>query len=83
MPEVALFEPDLALYAGKDGLAIYRRLIGAAGGYLRAYGWLAVEIGCSQAQEVCALFQGAGFSDVRVQQDGQGLDRVVSGKWLL
>lgn len=83
MPEVALFEPALALYAGEDGLAIYRRLIEAATNHLEQKGWLAVEIGCSQAQEVVTLFRCAGFTDVRVREDGQGLDRVVSGKWLM
>ena len=38
-----------------------------------------MEIGYDQAEEVSALMQAAGFSQVKVKKDLAGLDRVVAG----
>ena len=79
MPEVKAFEPPLALLAGADGLSVYLRLIARAPEYVTPSGCLLVEIGCEQAEAVSALFQEAGFQDIRVIRDLAGLDRVVRG----
>ena len=46
--EVRDYEPALALFAGDDGLAIYRRLIPAAFAALAPGGFIALEIGYGQ-----------------------------------
>ncbi|MBP3541122.1 MAG: peptide chain release factor N(5)-glutamine methyltransferase [Clostridia bacterium] len=73
-------EPVMALDGGDDGLDFYRRLAAESPAYLRADGWLMVEIGSQQARDVSALFAEAGFSDVKVHQDLYGLDRIVAGR---
>lgn len=57
-PEVRDHEPDLALYAGPDGLAMYRRLIPQAHAALRPGGLLALEIGYGQREALADLLSG-------------------------
>lgn len=80
MPEVRDHEPSLALDGDTDGLSFYRRIIGGAGAYLRAGGWLLFEIGCDQGSDVAALMRGAGYQNIEIKQDLAGLDRVVLGQ---
>lgn len=77
-PEVKDFDPRLALDGGPDGLAPYRIIAAQAADWLRPGGWLMVEIGHDQGAAVSALFIEAGFADVAVSRDLNGLDRVVS-----
>lgn len=77
-PEV-LAEPRLALTPGGDGLEPYRRITHAAPTYLRPGGRLLMEIGFDQGAAVAELFEGAGFTQVKIIQDLSGHDRVVSG----
>lgn len=78
--EVRDFEPHDALFAGPDGLAIYRRLIPQASAALRAGGLLAMELGYGQREAIEALFraQPAGqWSGWEFYPDLQGIPRVV------
>jgi release factor glutamine methyltransferase len=74
-PEVRDHEPAVALYAGGDGLAIYRRLIPQAAQLLRPGGLLAMEIGFGQREAVTNLL--AGWNSVRFVDDYAGIPRVV------
>lgn len=78
-PEVRDFDPRLALDGGPDGLAPYRIITRTAGGWLKPGGWLLVEIGYDQGQAVADLFEAAGFADIALHKDLNGLDRVVCG----
>ncbi len=75
--EVRDYEPALALFAGEDDLAIYRRLIPAAFGALVPGGFLALEIGYGQQEAIHALLAGAGFSGIEFTEDLQKIPRVV------
>lgn len=79
MPDVREFEPAIALEAGKDGLMFYRRIVRLAPGLLNPEGFLAFEVGCGQADAVCALMQPK-FSEVGCKKDLAGIRRVVFGK---
>jgi release factor glutamine methyltransferase len=78
-PDVRGFEPHLALTGGPDGLDVMRRVVGGARERLRSGGVLAVEMGAGQASGVKALFLEAGFTDIAVDKDYGGHERVVSG----
>lgn len=80
MAEVRLFEPVTALDGREDGLYFYRRLAAESPAYLNPGGWLLVEIGCDQGEQVAELFRKAGFCEVSVKKDLAGLDRVVKGR---
>ena len=80
MPEVRDFEPRLALDGGMDGIRVLRRLVAEAPLHLSPGGVLACELGAGQSDDVVALFEAAGFSDVRRSVDLGGHERVVSGQ---
>jgi release factor glutamine methyltransferase len=72
------YEPRRALYGGIDGLDIYRRIISAAGDYLKPDGALMLEIGYAQGPAVQALLEATGLLDrIRIEKDPAKNDRVV------
>lgn len=77
-PEVRDHDPHLALDGGEDGLEPYRVLAPEIKRVLRPEGIFAVEIGWDQGPQVKALFEQAGFSDVKVVKDLGDRDRVVT-----
>ncbi len=77
-PDVARFEPGMALYGGPDGLSTVRRLINAAAA--AGVPALALEIGAGQAGTVAALLQRAGFAGVERHRDLAGIERVLAGR---
>lgn len=76
-PEVARFDPRIALDGGADGLRAYRALVPAAADLLRPDGVLALEVGAGQAGAVAALAVRAGFGRIDTVPDLAGHDRVV------
>jgi release factor glutamine methyltransferase len=78
--EVRDHEPALALFAGDDGLDIYRRLIPDALALLEAGGYLLMEIGHDQSEHIVALLKQAGFSQIEFVPDLQGIPRVACGQ---
>lgn len=77
-PDVRRHEPRLALFAGRDGLDVVRRLIGAAGRVLRPGGYLLMEIGAGQADAVAEHALDADTWTVEpFRLDLQGIPRVA------
>jgi release factor glutamine methyltransferase len=74
-PEVRDHEPSLALYAGPNGLDIYRRLIPQALELLRPGGLLALEIGFGQREALTDLL--ANWHSVRFIDDYASIPRVA------
>jgi release factor glutamine methyltransferase len=75
--EVRNYEPAQALFAGDDGLAIYRRLIPAAFGALVPGGYVLLEIGYGQQEAIQALLRKKGFAGIKFSADLQGIPRVA------
>ncbi|MGA3129502.1 MAG: peptide chain release factor N(5)-glutamine methyltransferase [Terracidiphilus sp.] len=75
--EVRNFEPPQALFAGDDGLAIYRRLIPAAWDALVAGGFVMLEIGFGQELAIGALLGASRFTQIEFALDLQGIPRVA------
>ncbi len=75
-PEIAAYEPPLALYGGPDGLDLVRRL--AAG--LEGVSVVALEVGFGQADAVAGLVATAGFELVTRLHDLAAVERVVVGR---
>jgi release factor glutamine methyltransferase len=67
--EVKDHDPHLALAGGSDGLECYRAIALGAAQHLDLRGRVAVEIGAGQAQDVTAIFAGAGFRLVEQAAD--------------
>ena len=73
--EVREHEPHCALFGGVEGLDIYRRLIPQAQQVLKSGGWLVMEIGYSQEQQIRELL--SDWKEVRSVADLQGIPRVI------
>jgi len=72
------FEPEIALFAGADGLSVIREILPMAARVLVPGGHLVLEIGHGQLSEVQDLIQGtAGLTFHHFRPDLQGLSRVV------
>lgn len=71
------YEPHVALFAGDDGLAFYRRLAREARAALAPQGHVLLEVAYNQADRVQQLFEACGWRDVRRYRDGLNHDRVV------
>jgi release factor glutamine methyltransferase len=76
-PEVASFEPRLALDGGPDGLDAYRRLAPAAARLLLPGGLAAFEIGLGQGESVMAIGQAAGLRHIATALDLGAVQRCV------
>ena len=74
-PQVREHEPAAALFAGPDGLDVYRRLIPQARAALRPNGLLALEIGHGQKEAVTALL--SGWDELRFLDDLQQIPRIA------
>ncbi len=79
-PEVAKWEPRLALDGGPDGLAPYRRIIADLPRLLSPIGAFAFEVGRGQAEAVQALAEAQGLTTSTPRLDLAGIPRVVAGK---
>jgi release factor glutamine methyltransferase len=74
------YEPKLALFAGVDGLDVYRRIIEQADGFLKSDAALMLEIGYSQGPAVKELLEQSGvFVEVKIEKDFNDNDRIVKG----
>lgn len=74
--QVREFEPKLAVFSGRQGVEIYKRLVPEAFAVLKPGGWLVMEIGFSAEEKIKALL--TGWADVQTTADLQGIPRVVA-----
>jgi release factor glutamine methyltransferase len=81
-PEVARWEPALALDGGRDGLEAYRRVMPAIRRLVRPGGSFAVELGQGQAEAVWAYADREGLRPDGVREDLAGIPRVLYGRRL-
>lgn len=76
-PEVARYDPKLALTAGSDGLDAYRKLLPRAAGLLERGGVLALEVGCGQQDAVTGLLVASGLKPLSRYRDLGGIERCL------
>lgn len=70
-------EPIIALDGGIDGLDFYKKIVEEALNYLEDGGYLLLEIGYDQKEEVLNLVINKNYKDIRVRKDLSNNDRVV------
>lgn len=76
--EVLDHEPEMALFAPDEGLAVIWEIVRGAPEYLRNGGLLALEIGAAQGEAVARLVRETpGFAEPRVLPDLTGRERMV------
>jgi release factor glutamine methyltransferase len=79
--EVALHDPEVALYGlGDDGLLVPRRVVAAAARLLRPGGYVVVEHAEVQERSARAMFSGASWTDVGSHRDLTGRPRATTAR---
>ncbi|MDJ0334672.1 peptide chain release factor N(5)-glutamine methyltransferase [Salinibacterium sp. G-O1] len=77
-PEVRLFDPEIALYGGEDGLDVVRQVSATALRLLHRGGTLILEHGELQAAQIAALLRDDGWTAVAHHRDLLGRDRATT-----
>jgi release factor glutamine methyltransferase len=77
--EIRNYEPKLAVTDMSDGYRFHRRIIELAPRLLREGGEVLLEVGFGQSERVTDMMKAAGFSDLSVTPDLQGVPRVAVG----
>lgn len=73
------YEPRLALFAGEDGLDIYRRIFKKVDQFLKPGAALILEIGYAQGQAIKEMLEQAGiFTGIKIEKDFHNNDRIVT-----
>lgn len=70
-------EPLLALDGGIDGLDFYKKIIKQAKEYLNTNGFLALEIGYDQKEEVENILGKNGYKNIYSKKDLEGHNRII------
>lgn len=71
-------EPIIALDGGKDGLKIYKRIISEGYKFLNSNGYLCLEIGYDQKEEVISIIEkNKTYKNIYSKKDLSGNDRIV------
>ena len=78
--EVSSWESRTALDGGEDGLRYYPMIAEAGCRLLVPGGALVVETGHGQGCAVSGILEGAGYLDVEMRMDYNGLERMVAGR---
>ena len=71
------YEPQIALFGGKDGLDFYRRISAEAQRYLKPSGAVIVELNARRSMFIREIFENAGYRVEAVLKDYSGLDRIM------
>ncbi|KAB2824080.1 peptide chain release factor N(5)-glutamine methyltransferase [Aliivibrio finisterrensis] len=75
------FEPQTALVAEQEGFADLLHIIDHSRQYLIDNGWLLMEHGFEQGNQLRDYFIEYGFINVKTEKDYAGNDRVTLGQW--
>lgn len=75
-PDVAEWEPPIALFGGEDGLAHYRTLAPRLRGVMMPGGAACLEIGAGQGESVRPLLRAQGFT-IESRNDLNGVERCL------
>lgn len=80
-PGVKDYEPRQALWAGAAGTECHRAIIAGAVRYLKKGGWLLMEMGEGQGEELTEILrQAAVYENIALRSDYGGVERVVKAR---
>ncbi len=79
MPEVAWFEPIVALDGGNDGLDSIREIVADLGRRLAVNGIVCIEVGQGQAMGAARILRDACLQRIEIKRDLAGIERCVLG----
>jgi release factor glutamine methyltransferase len=70
-------DPHSALDGGASGLEVVNRFLDTCGEHLNEEGWIALELGHDQSDQVAERLRAAGFRDIEAASDLVGIERFV------
>jgi release factor glutamine methyltransferase len=80
-PEIRDWEPFKALDGGADGLDYYRLSIPESIQYVKNTGIVMFEHGDGQSDHIAAMFDKAGFEEIKMIKDYTGKERIIQARW--
>ena len=80
-PSVRDYEPHLALYGGEDGLDFYRSIAKNFAPALRPGGYLCLEFGMGQGDDVCRILEENGYTILERTRDYNDRERAVLAQY--
>lgn len=75
------YEPHLALYGGEDGLDFYRSIAENYSKALKPGGYLALEFGDTQGDDVCRILEDNGYTILERTRDYNDRERAVLAQY--
>ena len=78
--EVVKYDPEIALFAGRDGLDAYKTIIPNLAKFLNPDGIVVLETGVCQSNQVKNMLSEVGFVNAKIAKDLSGKDRLVAAK---
>ena len=78
---VKLFEPHLALYGGRDGLDFYRSIAVNYSSALKPGGFLCLEFGEEQGDDICRILEENGYTILERARDYNDTERAVLAQY--
>lgn len=82
LPEsVKAFEPYMALFGGEDGLDFYRAIVKNFTDALKPGGFLCLEFGMGQGDDVCRILEDNGYTVLKRTKDFNDRERAVLAEY--
>lgn len=78
---VKKYEPHIALFGGRDGLDFYRSIVVNYASALKPGGYLCLEYGSEQGDDVCAILEENGYTILERTKDFNDRDRAVLAQY--
>jgi len=78
--EIRGWEPVTALDGGMDGMDFYRAILSSVGDYLNPGGFIFLELGYDQTEEVQKIARAEGFREILVINDYAGIGRILKAR---
>jgi release factor glutamine methyltransferase len=80
-PGIRDYEPTRALLAGPEGTEFHRELIRQGAPFLKTGGWLLMEMGDGQGENIRPLFADhGGYEEIGIRCDYGGMERVIKAR---
>ncbi len=75
--EVRHYEPEIGIQDFDDGLSFFKIICEKSKEWLIDNGFLFMEMGLGESQDVCNIVKSYGFSNIKILKDYQQIDRVI------
>jgi release factor glutamine methyltransferase len=79
--QITNYEPGIALFSGKNGLQFYSGFIPKIPLIIKKGGWIFMEIGYDQKEQINIILKESNFSEIEFIPDYQKIDRIAKARY--